>query len=104
MSKTANTPINLAQSAVFQSVINGGAKYQNAGETQLKQPASETHGQKFDTFRKTDTGYELEVSNVIKPFDIIARNPEPIGKTPDGQDVYNEWLIDRDVVIKNYQS
>lgn len=44
---------------------------------------------------------EEDVRNKLGDDKVVARNPEPLGEL-NGKVVYNEWLVEKDVWMKNY--
>lgn len=85
--------------------------FKKKGFTLLRLPDQGEIGETRSTYVADSTdprGYRLESTYTIKEDTVIARNPEVIGVLPpplsdlDEPEVYNEWPITPDVVIKNY--
>jgi len=70
-------------------------------KTNLRSVRPEELGQSFDTWVKTEDGIRRESQNVITSNRVVAQNPHPIAHEQ-GKPIYNEWLVDQAIVVKNY--
>lgn len=100
--------IKYLDNAVVAQQIANAPQYEKSALTALRVPRTDEIGQPLNTYVRSDTTSEggltnmrLEASNVVEADKIVARNPDSVGLL-DGQQVYNEWLIDRKTAIKNY--
>ena len=94
--------VNLLAESTAKLINENGLKYQKNAVTELRVPNETEIGSALTTFVKDGDSLRIEATNVIKQFSIHARNPDVIGHDEHGNNVYNEWLIDSDVAIKNY--
>lgn len=83
-------------------LIEEGTTYRKSAETALRLPKSDELDKEMPTFVKDGDTVRQESLSVITSDKIIARNLQPIGKDTQGNDIYNEWPIGKDVAIKNY--
>ncbi|MBA2649954.1 MAG: hypothetical protein H0U75_10260 [Legionella sp.] len=51
---------------------------------------------------KSTNVIQLETTNTMSTQLVLARNQKPIGTDSENKPIYNEWLIPKDVVKKNY--
>lgn len=89
------------ENANVAATIAGAPKYQKSEKTGLRNPVAEEMFRPFTTYVKDGDGVRAESKNTVTGNDVIGRNPDPIGTGPNGP-IYNEWLIPRDVAVKNY--
>jgi hypothetical protein len=82
--------------------LKAAPAYRKSALTGLRAPSPDEIGAPFPTFVKDGDGVRQESSNVVTPDVVVARNPSPIGRGPDGREIYNEWLVPRPTAIKNY--
>lgn len=78
-----------------------GHVYRKKEKTLLRLPKQNELDTVFITYVKAGSGVRQESINTITKDKVIARNPTIIGHK-DGKDIYNEWLVDKDVIAKNY--
>ena len=94
-------PIDLKTPSI-DAKINLGKVYMKSAETHLRLVREDGVGKDFRTFKKQKDGLiVLESSKFLVKGDVIARNPDCLGRV-EGVDVYNEWPIDMPTVVKNY--
>lgn len=97
------SPVDLSTNNIFKLHLGmAGINYQNMSTTDLRLPMDDEINSKLITYKKTADGFSIESSNIVKPTDVVARNNEVIGHGPNGDPVYNEWLIDSATARKNY--
>ena len=78
-----------------------GHVYRKKEKTLLRLPKQNELDTVFITYVKAGSGVRQESINTITKDKVIARNPSVIGNKDD-KDIYNEWLVDKDVIAKNY--
>lgn len=78
-----------------------GHVYRKKEKTLLRLPKQNELDTVFITYVKSGSGVRQESITTITKDKVIARNPTIIGHK-DGKDIYNEWLVDKDVIAKNY--
>lgn len=83
-------------------LINDGIEYRKSAQTALRLPKAEELNKDMPTFVKDGDSVRQESLSVVTSNNVIARNLQPIGKDSQGNDMYNEWPISKEVVIKNY--
>lgn len=76
--------------------------YVKLAKTLLRLPVAEELGQTMATIVLGVDGLRPEAKDTITPEVVIARNPGPIGSDAAGQPIFNEWLIPRETVARNY--
>lgn len=85
----------------IQLLIANAPSYQKSSLTGLRIPELHEFGKEFNTYVIKDGELRVESHNIISKNVIVARNPGVIGQF-DGKDIYNEWLISKEVALKNY--
>lgn len=85
-------------------LINQCPEYKKKERTDLRRAKDTEIGEQHVTYvwDKATQRKRPETSNVISPGCVVARNRRPICRDDNGFQVYNEWLIPADTVIKNY--
>jgi len=81
--------------------IKTGHEYRKKEKTLLRLPAKNEVGKVFITYVKAGSSVRQESINTISENTVIARNPIVIGNK-NGEDIYNEWLVAKEVITKNY--
>lgn len=76
-------------------------EYKKNQSTLLRKPQKDEIGQKLITFVKKGDSFVKEIENTVLTDHVLAKNPEIIGYLDD-EPVFNQWLIQKSVVIKNY--
>jgi hypothetical protein len=83
------------------SLFNQAELFQKKTLTELRLPKQEELGNEIKTLVKVGDSVRVETVNFLTNETIIARNPAPI-LNKNNEVYYNEWLITKDVVAKNY--
>lgn len=93
--------IEYLNNEVVKKIIDNGITYQKSALTGLRKPKSEEISIEFPTYVLKDGELRIESYNVVSEDKIFARNPGVL-LVKDGKEIYNEWLIGKEVAIKNY--
>lgn len=102
MTNNKPAPVNYLDTDAFKKALLQAGEYQKTAETLLSLPNKCQLGMQFETYVKDGNEIRLESVNVVGLHHVIARNPSPIGFDDAKGHLYNEWLIDSEVVRKNY--
>jgi hypothetical protein len=81
--------------------IDEANEYQKKEKTLLRLPKKEEVSKEMVTYVKDGEQIRVESNTVVTDHSIIARNMGVIGNIA-GEDIFNEWLISKEVAIKNY--
>lgn len=94
--------INYLGRPAIKAMLERAPHYQKTAETLLRLPNTSEINNELTTFVKEGRGIRKESSITILESHVIARNAVAIGKTRQGETVYNEWAIEPGTIINNY--
>jgi hypothetical protein len=94
--------IEYLQNTQISTLINQANAYQKSERTSLRLPHTSELGQEFITYVKDGQNIRKESSNIVSNEVVVARNSTLLGLNQEGQEIYNEWLVPRATVVKNY--
>lgn len=89
------------QNKTIKILLDNAPNYRKKSITLLRLPTEDEIGEQFITYVADDKDIRIESKSIITKNKIIARNPNAIGYV-NQEEIYNEWPIDKDTVIKNY--
>ena len=100
-----STPVRYLDNPIIAARIGCAPAFIKSAQTLLRAPAPAELGVGLSTYVQdiqSGGSVRLEATNTITSDKIIARNPGPPLGVINGGPVFNEWLIDRDIAVKNY--
>lgn len=95
-------PIRYLDNPNIANKINASPEFLKSAKTLLRRPSSDEIGTEIKTYVVDNNTTRIEAINIITKDKVVARNPGPSIGEVGNESVFNEWLIDRDVAIKNY--
>lgn len=93
--------MNYLDNKTIKELLALAPNYRKKEKTALRVPLQNEIGKEITTYVAYDNTIRVESVSIIQSNSIIARNNKLLA-IKDGEEIYNDWPISSDVVIKNY--
>lgn len=93
--------MNYLENEQIKKLLDSAFSYRKKEKTALRLPFPFEIGQEIVTYVAHEKSIRVESRSIINSDSVIARNPQILA-IKDNVDIYNEWPIEKKVVINNY--